>query len=443
MIGGKAKARDNASISITVDGAEVKPANSFELLGSPLAASSWCGRTCTTLQGRPGSGPAALHACHNISPWTTATSALEQVADGQTDALPSSRGTAEAAWVNGNNPGGVGISASRRQQRGAVHRRPQEGRPHPHCGPAGGGKVIVAKPAGGPCHGHGSLECLRQQRRHRRHAEPGWQLDVWQRRPAGNSKTNKSDNGGYKLCLKFTAVRRSRFDHRELSISLWDGDKLGKTFWQIFQRSTTHRPDCSHSAWGKKTCRVHRIRAASVRRKVIKTDVIHQVGTVSDGGRMERRIESPIKGEKPFCEAKTTCRVHRIRAASASRGMKRSTRPTRPIRCEPCQKAAGWRGGLKTPSKGKSPPARQRRPSLPTACRVHRIWAASASRGTKRSTRPTRPISCGPCQMAAGWRGGLQTPLKGKRPPARQRRLSWPTTTCRVHGIRVASARSV
>jgi hypothetical protein len=33
MIGGKAKARDNASITITVKGALVKPANSFELLG--------------------------------------------------------------------------------------------------------------------------------------------------------------------------------------------------------------------------------------------------------------------------------------------------------------------------------------------------------------------------------------------------------------------------
>jgi hypothetical protein len=33
MIGGKAKARDNASITITVNGAEVKTDNSFELLG--------------------------------------------------------------------------------------------------------------------------------------------------------------------------------------------------------------------------------------------------------------------------------------------------------------------------------------------------------------------------------------------------------------------------
>jgi hypothetical protein len=33
MISGKAKARDNASITITVNSPEVKPANSLELLG--------------------------------------------------------------------------------------------------------------------------------------------------------------------------------------------------------------------------------------------------------------------------------------------------------------------------------------------------------------------------------------------------------------------------
>jgi hypothetical protein len=36
MISGKAKAGDNASISIIVDGAEVKPTNSLELLGVTL-----------------------------------------------------------------------------------------------------------------------------------------------------------------------------------------------------------------------------------------------------------------------------------------------------------------------------------------------------------------------------------------------------------------------
>jgi hypothetical protein len=46
------------------------------------------------------------------------------------------------------------------------------------------------------------------------------------------------------------------------------------------------------------------------------------VVTVSDGGRMERRIAYPIEGEKPSCEEKTatsatTCRVHPIWAASA------------------------------------------------------------------------------------------------------------------------------
>jgi hypothetical protein len=127
--------------------------------------------------------------------WTTATVAWERAADWQAGALPSSRGTAEAAWVNGDNPGGVGIGASRRQRSGPVRCRPQEGRPHLHRGPAGGGKVPVAKPAGGPGHGHVIVECLRQQRRHRWQAEPGRQLDVWQSRPAVNSKTNESNNG--------------------------------------------------------------------------------------------------------------------------------------------------------------------------------------------------------------------------------------------------------
>jgi hypothetical protein len=67
-------------------------------------------------------------------------------------------------------------------------------------------------------------------------------------------------------------------------------------------------------------------------------------------------------GLLPLRAGQKTCRVHCIWAASASRGTKRSTRPTRSIRWEPCQTAAGWRGGLQTPSKGKSPPARKRRP---------------------------------------------------------------------------------
>jgi hypothetical protein len=186
--------------------------------------------------------------------------------------------------------------------------------------------------------------------------------------------------------LKFTAVRRSLFGHRELSISLWDGDKPGKTFWPVFK------------------------------------------GQRASSGLLLLRARQKL--------AECT-------AFGRPLQVERSTQPTRSVRCEPCQTAAGWRGGLKTPSKVKSPPARQRRTSRPTACRVHRIRAASASRGTKRATRPTRPIRCEPCQTAAGWKGGLQTPSKGISPRARQRGPSWPTTTCRVHHIRAASARSV
>jgi hypothetical protein len=183
MIGGKPKARDNASISITVNGADVKPANSFEWLGGGLLRPPVHGAAVPAQPYEGGQIPGCPRGMPVTTspPWTTATAAWERVADGQTGALPSSRGTAEAAWVNGNNSGGVGIGASCRQQRGAVRCWPQEGRPHPHCGPAGGRKVLVAKPAGGPVHGHGSVECLRQRRRHRRQAEPGWQLDVRQR----------------------------------------------------------------------------------------------------------------------------------------------------------------------------------------------------------------------------------------------------------------------
>jgi hypothetical protein len=46
MVGGKAKARDT-TFTINVNGTEVKPSNSFELLGSRSPGSSPCGRTCT------------------------------------------------------------------------------------------------------------------------------------------------------------------------------------------------------------------------------------------------------------------------------------------------------------------------------------------------------------------------------------------------------------
>jgi hypothetical protein len=66
MVGGKAKARDSASITITVNGAEVKPANSFELLGITFDR-QFTVRPYLHILGRPGSEPAAWHACHNTS----------------------------------------------------------------------------------------------------------------------------------------------------------------------------------------------------------------------------------------------------------------------------------------------------------------------------------------------------------------------------------------
>jgi hypothetical protein len=116
------------------------------------------------------------------------------VASYQSGTLPYCRGKAKAAWVNGHNPGGVGTGPSCRERRCTLCRWPQEGGPHHHCGPAGGGKVLVAQPAGGPGHGHVSVKRLLQQRRHWRHEEPGWQLDVRHCRPASPGKTNKGAN---------------------------------------------------------------------------------------------------------------------------------------------------------------------------------------------------------------------------------------------------------
>jgi hypothetical protein len=66
MIGStKAKARDNASICINVDGAEVKLSNSFKLLGVTFDRKFTVRPYLSTLAGRPGSGPAPWRNCHN------------------------------------------------------------------------------------------------------------------------------------------------------------------------------------------------------------------------------------------------------------------------------------------------------------------------------------------------------------------------------------------
>jgi hypothetical protein len=64
------------------------------------------------------------------------------------------------------------------------------------------------------------------------------------------------------------------------------------------------------------------------------------------------------------------------------------------------------RGGLQTPSKGKGPPARRRQTSQPTTCRVHctRVASARSVKFNKRSTQPTSTIWCELCQTAARWK---------------------------------------
>jgi hypothetical protein len=130
MIGGtKTKARDNVSICITVNSAEVKPTNSFQLLGVTFDRSE----AVPVHPGKRGQVPGRPHGAAVTTPstWTTAMAAWERAADGQTGTLPSRCGTAKAAWVNGTDPGDVGIGAGRHQQRGKVRCRPQEEGSHP------------------------------------------------------------------------------------------------------------------------------------------------------------------------------------------------------------------------------------------------------------------------------------------------------------------------
>jgi hypothetical protein len=96
------------------------------------------------------------------------------------------------------------------------------------------------------------------------------------------------------------------------------------------------------------------------------------------------------------------------------------------------------RGGLQTPSKGKGPPARQRRTSRPTTCRVHLTWAASARsvKCNERSTQPTSTIWCEPCQTAAGWKERrlprvyrIERPQEGVESEKCNKRSTRPTST--------------
>jgi hypothetical protein len=285
--------------------------------------------------------------------------------------LPTCRGPAEAAWVNGDNPGGVGISPSCRQRRGPLCCRPQEGGPHHHRGPAGDGKVLVTQPAGGSGHGHVSVECLLQQRRHQRHKKPGLQLDVRQCQPATNGKTNESNNsrggpgqdegdghardpqpagvecvrgatrrkdqgrgkpGCCAPCLEITAVRRSRFGHLEPSSSDWDGDRPGKTFWQVFGVLTRG-----------------------------------EAGQVSHTP-IEHRVRRPLGGEESQVE--------------------RSSRPSRSVWRGPYRMAATWRSS--TPTK-----------RIGQVGQLSECTALGGLREECKVQRPSRTIRCEPCLSAA------------------------------------------
>jgi hypothetical protein len=114
MIGGKAKARDT-TITINVDGAEVKPSNSFELLGITFDSQFTVRPYLHSLAREARFRAGRLARLSQPPTWTTAAAAWEWTDDGQVGILPTCRGAAEAAWVNGDNPGGVGIGPSCRQ----------------------------------------------------------------------------------------------------------------------------------------------------------------------------------------------------------------------------------------------------------------------------------------------------------------------------------------
>jgi hypothetical protein len=81
--------------------------------------------------------------------------------------------------------------------------------------------------------------------------------------------------------------------------------------------------------------------------------------------------------------------------------------PSRTIKFVPCQAAAGWRGivhqGGKDEEK-KNPLARQRRTSRPRLAECT-VSDGLCEESKEKSMRPSRSIKCVPCQAAAGWRG--------------------------------------
>jgi hypothetical protein len=167
-----AEDHDKAPLTFTVnvDGVEVKPVGTFDLLGVTLPPLTGKG---VEIPCRPRSPTGATPPT-----WPTATAAWEWITDGKGSPLPPGCGKAEAARVNGRDPGYAGTGPVGREQRGKVRCGLQEGGPHHHSGPAGGGKVFVAEPAGGQGHGHVHVDGLPQQPRQQWVPETRWQGHV-------------------------------------------------------------------------------------------------------------------------------------------------------------------------------------------------------------------------------------------------------------------------
>jgi hypothetical protein len=146
---------------------------------------------------------------------------------------------------------------------------------------------------------------------------------------------------------------------------------------------------------------------------------------VSDGDLKEN---NPIEGEKALLRGEATLRVHRSCAASEIRvKWKENHRGHRSHRDPSGVNRVGLRPEGEQPHRrGKSPPAKRRRPSRP-APRVNRIGRPLGGvesgmigkktrrvnrfgwplRGEERSSRPSSTLQCEPCRAAAGlrWRG--------------------------------------
>jgi hypothetical protein len=112
--------------------------------------------------------------------------------------------------------------------------------------------------------------------------------------------------------------------------------------------------------------------------KVNATIKTHQVCTVSAGGRMERRSAKPIEGKSPAARRRQPIRPKTCRCTTSGGLCKESKESKVNVTIKThqvCTVSDGSRMERRSakPIEGKSPPARQRRPSRQKTCRVHRI----------------------------------------------------------------------